>query len=71
MPPPFVNAPGPSQSTLFQSTPGTPPVRLEPVEKEVTVGRVTARRYDYSFEAVPLTDPTAGPGFDPGRGGID
>ena len=47
-------APGPSQSTLYRPSPLAPPVILEPVEKEVTVGRVTARRYDYSFEAVPL-----------------
>ena len=52
--------PRPTQSTLFQPHPLAPPVRLEPVAEEVTVGRVTARRYDYSFEAVPPT-PAAGP----------
>ena len=68
VPPPFVNGAGPSQSTLYQPTPQAPPVRLEPVGKEVTVGRVTARRYDYSFEAVPLADPASAPGpaFAPG-----
>ena len=48
-------APGPSQSTIYRPNPFAPPLRLEPVAEEATVGRVRARRYDYSFDAVPLT----------------
>ena len=48
-------APGPSQSTIYRPNPFAPPLRLEPVPQEATVGRVRARRYDFSFDAVPLT----------------
>ena len=56
-----VFAPGPSQSTIYRPNPFAPPLRLEPVPQEATVGRVRARRYDYSFDAVPLTNGAAPP----------
>ena len=51
------------QSELVRPDPFGPTLRIEPVAKEVTVGGVTARRYDASFEAFPLS-----PGADPWRG---
>ena len=51
--------PGPSQAELARPDRFGPAVRLEPTAKEVSVGRVRARRYDYSFESRPL----AGPGW--------
>ena len=53
------------QSELVRPDPFGPTLRIEPVAKEVTVGGVTARRYDASFEAFPLS-----PGAGPGRGAL-
>ena len=56
------------QSELVRPDPFGPTLQIEPVAKEVTGGGVTARRYDASFEAFPLS-PGAGPWRGAGRGG--
>ena len=53
--------PAPSQSVIYQPNPYAPPLRLEPVAEEATVGQVRARRYDFSFDAVPLTPDAPAP----------
>ena len=54
-------AAGPSQASLYRPSPHAAPTRLEPVAREATVGRVSARRYDYSFEVVPPPAPAYAP----------
>ncbi|QDT15853.1 hypothetical protein CA12_19480 [Alienimonas californiensis] len=56
------------QAEIARPDPFGPPVRIEPRAKETSVGGVTARRYDYSFDVFPL--PTSGgfPGTPPDPG---
>ncbi|WP_171185600.1 hypothetical protein [Alienimonas chondri] len=61
------------QSHIARPDPFGPPVRIEPRAKEVAVGGVTARRYDYSFDVSPLPAPgydrDDGAGFPGNRAG--
>ncbi|MFH5804990.1 hypothetical protein [Alienimonas sp. DA493] len=76
LPPPAPVGPPPSappyvptgQAEIARPDPFGPPVRIEPRARETTVGGITARRYDYSFDVSPLL-PTAGAPAEPAWNG--